>query len=352
VDEREQLKERLLETGLSRESIDQAAQAGRLPALAVERALGGGAHHTLTALARESRVPADYLRTLMQAIGRPSPGRGERAFTDEDLELAKIARVLLDAGLPRTELTEVARVIGQGMSQSAEAVRRMVGDALLKPGDSEDSLGARYAEAVDRLEPIMPALFNLSFRAHLRDGISRELITTAERQAGRLSSTRDVAVAFADMVDYTVLGDRIGADELGTVAGRFAEIAISVARPPVRLVKTIGDAALFVSPDVEPMIKTLVDLRDAARGADPRLPDLRIGVAYGQATPRAGDWFGSAVNLASRVADEASPDQLLATEEVCQRVDGAAGGEWRKRRKRSLKGVDGRVRVYSYETAE
>jgi adenylate cyclase len=284
----------------------------------------------------------------MQAFGRPDAVEEECAFTDEDMELARIVVRMLDAGLPEHELSEVARVIGLAMSQSADAVRRLVADAFLQPGDTEEELGARYVAAADALAPLMPALFSLGFRAHLRDGISGELLSEAERRSGRLADTQDVAVAFADLVGYTDLGDRFGARELGSVAGRFAALGMAVARRPVRLVKTIGDAAMFVCPDAAALVGALIELRERARKAEPRLPELRIGVAFGAAMPRAGDWFGPAVNVASRVADLANPGQLLATDEL---VTCVGAEDWRKRRKRNLKGLDGRLRLYSYEPA-
>lgn len=73
------------------------------------------------------------------------------------------------------------------MANSAEAVRRVMGDALLRPGDSEHTVALRYAEAVDRLEPLAPSLLSAEFRAHLRDGIRRHLVTEAEREAGVLA---------------------------------------------------------------------------------------------------------------------------------------------------------------------
>ena len=76
------------------------------------------------------------------------------------------------------------------------------------------------------------------------------------------------------------------------------------------------------------------------------LPEVRIGLAFGPATPRAGDWFGTAVNLASRVVETAKPAQLLATDELAARVDSE---RWRKRRRRTMRGLDGRVRLWSYE---
>ncbi|MFL5821371.1 MAG: adenylate cyclase regulatory domain-containing protein [Solirubrobacteraceae bacterium] len=345
MDDTERLLKRLRDEGVDEEAIARAARQGRLATLAVEAALGGKRRHTLTAVARAAGLAPAYLRTLLQAIGRPNPSRGERGFTDEDIELARIVRRLLDAGLPREDIVEAARVMGQNSAQVAEAVRRLVGNALIEPGDSDQALGLRYAQAAEELAPLLPALLDLNLRAHLREGIRRELITESERREGRLSDTREVAVAFADLVGYTDLGSDLAAAELGSIAGRFGKLAVDAVRAPVQLVKMVGDAAMLVSPEVAPMLKTLVDVRDRVDNADPELPDVHIGVAYGPATQRVGDWFGATVNLASRITDAAKPGQLLAEQAVCQAVD----GDWKRRRKLRLKGVEGRVRLFSYE---
>jgi adenylate cyclase len=195
--------------------------------------------------------------------------------------------------------------------------------------------------------PIVPSLLGLALRAHLRDGIRREMVSQGERKAGRLADTRDVAVGFADLVGYTALGYELSSAELGSIAGRYGRLAADAAVEPVRLVKLLGDGAMFVSPDCDELIRILLDLRRRVAEAEPELPAVRIGVARGPATPRGGDWFGTPVNLASRIADVTRPGQLLATEEV---VEAVATREWKRRRKRGLKGVDGRVRLYSLET--
>jgi adenylate cyclase len=347
-DDEERVRERLLAAGIDEAGVRAASEAGRLGTLAVDVALGGLSGHSLSAVAREARLPVPYVRTLLQAIGRPNPARGERAFTNEDVELARIARALEDAGLPRDGIVEAARVIGHTTAQMAESLRVLVGDALIEPGDTDAALGARYARAVDEMVPIVPPLLGLALRAHLRDGIRREMVTQAEREAGRLDDTREIAVGFADLVGYTALGYELSSPELGSVAGRYGRLAAEAAQQPVRLVKLLGDGAMFVSPDPARLVATLVDLRRRVEEAKPALPRLRIGVAHGAATSRGGDWFGAPVNLASRIADEAKSGQLVATEEL---VAAVPDGEWKRRRKRSLKGVDGRVRLYSLESA-
>jgi adenylate cyclase len=344
-DEQQALRERLRRAGVSAAAIEDAERTDRYSTLAVELALGGGGEHSLTAVARQAHLSPPYLRELLRAIGRPAPPGGTRCFTDEDVELARIVRYLLDAGLPRAEVIEVARVFGQSTAQIAEALRLFVGNALIQPGDSRAALALRYAEAADDLAPLIPSLFSLTVRAHMRDAIQRELITAAEREAGELADTRMVAVAFSDLAGYTKLGNQLEAPELGSIAGRFAGLAADSLRRPVRLVKMVGDAAMFVAPDVPALVKTLAELRRRVAKADPELPPVRIGAAYGSATARAGDWFGATVNLASRLTENAKPGQLLVTEAIVER-DGDA--VWKRRRKLKLKGVDGRVRVFSY----
>ena len=347
MDERARLEDRLRRAGLSDEDIARADQEGRLPTVAVELTLGGLPRHTLTEVATAAGLPTGYLRELLQAAGRPNPRRGERTFTDEDVEMARLVRTIVAAGLPRNEILEVARVLGQGTGQMAEAVRRIAGDALLRPGDSEAAVGLRYAETADQLGPAIPALLGYAFRTQLRDRIAAHMVTDAERKEGRLRGERDMAIAFADLVDYTKLGQQLEAEEVGRLAGQLARCATKALRTEVMLIKTIGDAAMFASTRVEPLATTVTDLRKAVQ-KDDHLPDLRVGIAFGPATTHGGDWFGSTVNLASRVTAAAKPGQILADEAV---RDQAPGLPWKKRRRRSLKGVEGWARLYSLEPA-
>jgi adenylate cyclase len=346
ADERHRLVQRLRDAGQSDEAIADAGDDGRLPTLAVELALFGDDALTLTTLARESHLASDFLRELMQAAGRPNPRRGERVFTDDDLEFARMVRTLLDAGLPREGLIDAVRVISQGMAQAAEAVRALVGDALLRPGDSEHAVGLRYAEASDAMAPLIPRMLDYHFRGQLRDSVRRAVLTAAEREVGELDGIERVAIAFADLVDYTGIGEQLPADEVGRMAGRLAQVAAKASRPGVRLVKMIGDAAMFVSDDAPALVETCERLCEAVAGEDDGFPDVRIGMSCGSATNRGGDWFGTAVNVASRVCAEAKPGQVLATEDI---REAAPGHDWRRRRKRSLKGLDARVRVFSLE---
>lgn len=342
---RDQLIERLRAAGDDEQTIEAAKREGRLATHAVELALGGARKHTLTHIARESRLEPAFLRRLMQANGRPVSAPRERAYTDDDLVLARRIRLFIDAGIPREAILDIARVIGQGMLQATEAVRRTITGTLMQPGDTEATLALRYVTATDVLMPEMAAVLESMFRAQMRDGIRSDLVAEAERDLGRLAGTRDVAVAFADLVGYTKLGERVPSAELGEIATRLADLAtLSIVRP-TQMVKTIGDAVMFVSWEVDAMLDTILALVAAVDAEGEDFPPLRVGIAHGPATPRGGDWFGSTVNLASRVTDAGKPGRVHATEHVVEIADERF--EWKRSRRRSFKGIDGKLRLYS-----
>jgi hypothetical protein len=132
-----------------------------------------------------------------------------------------------------------------------------------------------------------------------------------------------VTVCFADLVGFTRLGEQVAPDELGRVAHRLVELTAERLRGDVRLVKTIGDAAMIVGPDAHAMLELALDLVDAADAEGDDFPQLRVGMAAGPALSRAGDWYGRPVNLASRVTGIARPGSVLATARCAtRRADG------------------------------
>jgi adenylate cyclase len=345
VEARDELVRRLRAMGQSERAIAAAEREGRLTTFAIELSLGGDRKHSLSAVARESGLSRDFLRRLLQANGRPIAAARERSYTDDDIELARRIKLLIDAGIPRDGILETARVTGHAMSQTAEAVRRTTVSPLVQPGDTDLTLALRYVQAADALAPEVAAVLDLLFRAQLRDGIRSDLVAEAERDAGGLAGTREMAVAFADLVDYTKLGERVPTAQLGQVATRLAELATASIVRPTQLVKTIGDAVMLVSWEVDPMLDTLQALVAAVAAESDDFPPMRVGVAFGPASPRGGDWFGSTVNLASRVTDVGKPGRVYVTEPVVQ----CAGGRfaWKRSRRRNLKGIDGRTRLYA-----
>jgi adenylate cyclase len=185
-------------------------------------------------------------------------------------------------------------------------------------------------------------MFNLRMREEMREAV----IGQAELQSGRLAGAQPVTVGFVDIVGFTKLGEDVGPDEVGTVVRRFERAVAEAVEHPVRLVKTIGDAAMLVAPEPGPLIDTVIGLVDRSRDEGPL---LRGGIASGEGLPRAGDWYGRPVNLASRLTGFARRGTVVTSKEV--REAAGDGYDWSAAGSRKFKGVKGNVDVFRVRRA-
>jgi adenylate cyclase len=164
-----------------------------------------------------------------------------------------------------------------------------------------------------------------------------------------LPGARLLSVAFADIVGFTRLSEVVPPEDLVQLVERLVELARKTAQPPVRFVKTVGDAVMLICPDPVKLTQTLLNLSDAAR-RDPQLPDLRIGVASGWAVSRARDWFGSPVNVASRVTAVAEPGVVLVAGSTREAIGSAGNFAWSFAGSTRLKGVGGETQLFHART--
>jgi adenylate cyclase len=333
---RARLLDRLHDAGCQLDQLRQAVAEDRLALLPVELALARD-DVVLSAreLAERTGVELAAVMRLRQALGLPVRDPDEPAFTER---AAQRLATFGHAGLPLDGLVEVTRVIGQSMARIAEAARGIAAEAVRPAAASEHDLALQLGAMGRELAPMLGPMMEDILAAHLLEQVRADVVDRAEMAAGRaLPGAREIAVCFADLVGFTRLGESRPASDLGAVAERLAELASAAATPPVRLVKTIGDAAMLVGPEVEPMLNVALDLVDAAEAQGEDFPQIRAGVVWGPALNRGGDWYGHTVNLASRVTGVARPSSVLATQEV--RDAARERYRWSFAGQRKLKGI-------------
>jgi adenylate cyclase len=337
---RERLLQQLVDAGFTQAELQDAVAEDRLALLPVDRALEG--QKSAKEIEEQTGLAADTILRIRRLLGLPEARPDDRVFRDEDIRAAESAKLFLDAGLGEDAIAEVTRVLGEGMARLAATTGSAFVGAFLKPGDTEQDIAARFPELAEKLSEAISPVLTAAYKAHLRESVRAGMIGRVEREHGSIAGAQEMTICFADLVGFTRLGGETEATELGSVAGRLAELAAEVAERPVRLVKTIGDAAMFVSPDPGAMVAASLDLIDAAE--NDALPSLRAGIACGPALQRAGDFYGHSVNLASRVTGVARPDSVLCTQDV--RDLAPDDFEWSAAGKHRLKGVDGPVPLY------
>ena len=339
------LLERLFDRGATLEQLRQAIAKDQLVVLSAELALRGEPLYTAHEIVELAGVPLDFFFGILNAAGLAAPDPEEVSFGERDLDAARVMAGFNQAGLDQAGMREVARVLGRGMAQAADAMGELFSRTFVRPGVAEDELALRNAEAAQVMLPAVTPFMEYLLNMHMRERLRHQAVSLAMLESGDRLGARDVAVAFADLVGFTRLGEELAAEQVGAVAARLSELASEIASPPVRLVKTIGDAAMLVSLDAGALVSAAVRLIEAADDA-PDLPRLRAGAAFGPALTRSGDWYGRPVNLASRITGVADPGTVSASAELRDATEHLA---WAFAGMRRLKGIEEEIEVYRLE---
>jgi len=342
---RGELLERLAAEGASLDELRRAVQENRLALLPIERMLARDVTIDLDELASLCGLDRGFIAAARNALGLPEAADGEAVFRAADVNAFRgLGTLRGEAALSDEGLLELLGVAGRSLWAISEALLAVVDEALTGERPTEHDLALRYEAAGRRLGAVAGPLLESAMHALLREGVRDEKVTSEEIASGRIDDTWTVTICFVDLVGFTGLGDRRPAEEVHSLAARLAEIATRVAKPPVRLVKTMGDGAMLVSTEPGPMIDAALELASES-AADGGLPPLRTGLSHGEAHARGGDWHGAIVNLASRVSGVAEPGTVLATRSL---RDAAPNGyAWRSEGRRRLRGVTEDVELFT-----
>jgi adenylate cyclase len=324
--------------GVTLAELRRATSSGTLVFLPAERVIGGHVRYTAAEAAGLTGVDAGLLSAMRAAAGLPLADEQEPLYTEEDVEALRTGMVIAkQAGISDEEMVELNRTLSRGLAPAAEVMRALVMKLVIQPGMSEYELARHYADAVAQLAPTIGPLVTNLLTVQLRQMAQSEAITAAERSGGRLPGSREITVCFADLVGFTRLGELVAPEDLGGLAVRLESLTHAVVQPPVRLIKTIGDAVMLTSPAAEPLVAAGLSLLAAAEAQGAEFPQLRVGAALGPALSRAGDWFGRPVNVASRITQIAYPGSMLVEREVRESVPEAF--RWSYAGERRLRGL-------------
>ena len=347
--ERVELIAWLLDRGFGLDHIRGSVAAPMM--LPANRVLGDdGDFVSAREICEATGVDLELLERLQRAIGLPRIDDPDAAvLLRADAEAAVGAKHLLDLGIEPEDAVAVMRVVTESLGHAAAIMREAALKTVLRPGASEIELSQASEDLALRAAPMLGPMMEDLLRLQLRHTFEAEAVNAAERAAGRLPGARRVTVAFADLVGFTKLGEALPPEELEHVASTLADLAHDVVSAPVRFVKSIGDAVMLVCIEPAPLLAAILDLADAAVAND--LPSLRIGLASGCAVSRAGDWYGSPVNVASRVTGAARPGTALVDGATRDAVGNAKGFDWSPVGARRLKGVSGEVKLFGVRRA-
>lgn len=280
-------------------------------------------------VARRGGVEPEFVQRLWRAMGFADP-EDTFPFNESDLEALAAATGLLERGLSRELLLRQARVVGPSIGRIAELFVDEL-SAWRAEGVADGEILSRLATQFDTTG--LERLFGYILRRQLYGALLRRFADADGAEGG----ARPLAVGFVDLVGFTSMSQQFNEKQIADLAGRFEAVVFdTVVAGGGRFVKGAGDGAMFVA-DAAAVAATLAlaVLRNL-EGAG--LPEARVGLSWGPAVSREGDYFGSVVNMASRIVS-AAPARVVLVSPSLRDAAGAAATGWPAVGVHELKGI-------------
>jgi adenylate cyclase len=312
---------RMRERGHSVEEIRQASASGRLAFGYLEDLFSGeGRDLSLEEAAEASGLEPALIERILASLGLASGGTTH--IKQDDQRMLQYIAAILDAGFPLVAFLQLVRVYGQALAQIADAEVRLfhlyVHEPLIRDGipglEIAEEMQSLARELLPLASPMMDHVHNRFLQHFVEQDVighmEEELDGEVELELGRLR----VAIAFADLAGYTRLTEEEGEEEAMSAVERFVEAVELTLPDEARVIKSIGDEVMIVGSDPSALVDWAVGFQQIF--TDRPLP--RIGMHYGATLYRDGDYYGRAVNLASRVAARSAGGEVLVTRPVIE----------------------------------
>ncbi len=304
-----------------------------------KRLLGAVPSLTFQQVAQEAGTSVELARRFWRAMGFADAQPDAVRFTEADVEALRALSEMVGLGGQASQdgpgsAGGLGAVGGLATSSALEMLRAqsytmdrlvlwqletLVSDVAQRY-DLDDT-SARLV-ALDRIEELLEPLrtqLDYVWRRHLTSLLSRTESEVAKR--GKEETGPDLypltrSLGFVDIVSFTQRAQTMGRTELETMLTDFENTARDVVTSRgARVVKTIGDAVMYIADDVTTAADVVTALvEELQRG--PEMIRVRASLVQGRVVSRSGDVFGPPVNLASRLVDTAEPGGIRMDEQT------------------------------------
>ena len=311
------------ETAVGADPAERATLAGHEHLL-----LGEAPSLTLTEMAQRAGTSLEVAQKFWRAMGFADVKPDTVHFTEQDVAALQDTVALLDetsdSPLASASVLELLR------AQSYTMDRLVLWELETFVTDLSERLGlddtsARLV-ALDRIADLVELLsrqLTYVWRRHMVSILGRTDAEVSSR--GREDTGPDLyplirSLGFVDIVSFTQRAQGMTKAALTHMLEDFENTARDVITSRgARVVKTIGDAVMYISDDLliaADVVTALVD--ELQKGPD--AIRVRASLVEGRVISRSGDVFGPTVNLASRLVDAAEPGGIRLDEATAMAI--------------------------------
>ncbi len=144
-----------------------------------------------------------------------------------------------------------------------------------------------------------------------------------------MDNSKDIHITLliADLAGYTAMTEAHGNRSAAEIVTRYMEIVQDSLHRDTRLVEQVGDEVMIVSSSADNILSTAIKIRNNIE-REPFFPAIHAGLHAGMILEMDGRYFGTTLNLTSRITAYAKTDQILCTEPFCDLVGNLEGIEF------------------------
>ena len=316
---------RMRERGYSVEAIREAAEGGRLAFGRAEDLFEvPEGRYSRDEAAELTGLEPELIERLMTLLGTPMSA--DTRLNEEDLMAMRHCADVLESGFPLVAFLQLVRVYAQSIRRVADSEVRLfhlyVHEPLMQEGVPPLEIAEEMGSLAGDLLPVTGPLMEYMHNRYLRFYIEQDVVGHMEADiggAGRGLARVSTTFCFVDLTGFTRYTEEEGDEEALDLIERFIDTVEATLPSEATIVKTSGDEVMLVSP--EPA--TLTEWAVGFLALFQERPQPRVGIHYGAAVFRDGDYFGGDVNLTHRVVSRALGGEVLVTQALVQAVAGS-----------------------------
>ena len=350
--QRIRIAEAFADSGLAVEDLGRLVAEGHVTFPNLEAVFGepiAASNTTFAEFADQTGTDPELLRRVYTQLGLTQPADDDR-LREDDVEFLREFLLVFDArdvGLSDDFLLRAARLCGDSVRHLVDAVNALIRDELF-PAMVRSSNGPPRPRGTGPFGATT-SITSWLVRRHLETAIHANIVENIEQEMeetgiGRRRDLRPPAIGFLDLSGFTRLTGSQGDEEAARLAVRLSDLVQeSTASRRGRAVKSLGDGVMLHFHEPSEAVSAALELVEAIPAAG--LPPARVGITSGPVVFRDGDYFGRAVNTASRITDYARPSEVLVSETVAESGT-AAGSVFEDLGVVELKGIPEPVRLF------
>ena len=306
--------------------------------------LGGVPTLSMREMAERAGTSLGLARWFWRAMGFADVAPDEVRFTDSDVDALRMMADLIDdtddgrpspaapgGGLAASSVLELLRAQSFTMDRLVLwQLETLVTDIGQRFDLDDTSARLVVLDHIDELVDSLSAQLGYVWRRHLAALIGRTDAEVAHR--GREDAGPDLyplsrSLGFVDIVSFTQRAQTMGRKELSAMLEDFESTARDVVTSRgARVVKTIGDAVMYIADDLLIAADVVTALVEELQSG-PEMLLVRASLVRGRVVSRSGDVFGPPVNLASRLVDTAEPGGIRMDEATAMALASGPGAD-------------------------